>query len=546
MELGGQERLSQAREVTRNLARALDASRTAPTPGGSTDPSADFARSLRSFVRRHGRFQLKASNKGLSLGGELLTDDQGRFAALGTQLLVGGIQELHVAPGVSEEELVHLLEALGGTEDDAATRVFEAGLEHVDVRSLSFASALQRPDEYSADVKAKLVELQKRGDELAREAEARGALGKGVIAYELTDSGGEFARLEKIPALAPRPAADDDDGPLVAVDPQAVLALRARALEGSTPEAVLLTILDATLQGFSLDPAAIGPDNVKWFLELVPDLALREGNLTLLAAIVERFTAELTVAEGPAAAAIHGVLEAIGSNQRIEKLTTVGAEGADPRAFCAILEALGDKGVPTALAAYQRTASKEVKDALNELLAENIGGYSDALRPLLAETASVDTAKFALFLASKHLAGDVADSLYEAGRTHPQAAVSEYAAFLARTHTPKGRLAALIESLEKDDVAARIAAVNALARAKDHPTLDLLVKLVQDPSFLNRTSEEMQAFLNAISEIGGKEMIDFFEEQAGRSSGLFKIRAGNEVRGTARHLRDRLVEGEKA
>ena len=87
---------------------------------------------------------------------------------------------------------------------------------------------------------------------------------------------------------------------------------------------------------------------------------------------------------------------------------------------------------------------------------------------------------------------------------------------------------------------------DALARAKDHPTLDLLVKLVQDPSFLNRSSEEMQAFLNAISEIGGPAMIAFFEEQAGRSSGLFKIRAGTEVRGTAKHLRDRLLqEGEK-
>lgn len=541
MELGGQDRLWQAREVTRSLARALDASKSAPTPGGSSDPSADFARSLRAFVRRHGRFQLRASTQGLALGREALSDDQGRFAALGTQLLVGGIQELHVEAGVTEEELVFLLEALGGTEDDAATRVFEAGLEHVDVRSLAFAPGLQRPDEYSADVKAKLVELQKRGDALARECEARGALGKGVIAYELTDSGGEFARLEKVPA-PPARSADDDEGPLVAVDPAAVLALRARALEASTPDAVLLTLLDATLEAFSLDPAAIGPENVKWFLELVPDQALRDGNLTLLAAIVDRLTTELTAAEGPAAAAIHAVLEALAAPQRLEKLVAIGAAGgADPRALCAILEALGDQGVPTALAAYQRAASKEVKDALNEFLAENIGGYADALRPLLAPTASTETAKFALFLVSKNLTGDIADSLYEAGRAHPQAAVSDYAAFLARTHTPKGRLAALIESLEKDDVAARIQAVNALARAKDRPTLELLVKLVQDPSFLDRTSEEMQAFMNAISEIGGQAMLTFFEEQAARSSGLFKLRAGNEVRGTARHLRARLA-----
>lgn len=89
----------------------------------------------------------------------------------------------------------------------------------------------------------------------------------------------------------------------------------------------------------------------------------------------------------------------------------------------------------------------------------------------------------------------------------------------------------------------RIRAVNALARARDQDALPALMKLVDDPSFLSRPPEEMKAFLAAISAIGGSQTIHFFEKQSERPTGIFRIRAGSEVREQAKDLLRKLAQG---
>lgn len=531
-----QDRLWQGREVARALAKALDAAGRATTP--SADPCAEFGRSLRTFVRHHGRFQLRVAARGLRLGSEALADDQGRFAGLARRLLVGGVCELTVDPGVTEEEVQLLLEALGT--EDAAMAVLELGLEHVELTSLEFVPRLARPDAYSAEARNALQELQKKGDAAAKELEAKGALATGLAVYELTDSGGEFLRVDKVPPPAPVEGQRAPAAPAT----EAVVALRARILESSRAESVLLALVDTVLEGLAVAPRALGPDHAKWFLELAPDQALRDGDLPVVAAMLERLTQELKLLKGPAAAAVQGILQAYTSERGRERLIAVGASGSDPAAFCAILRALGEHGVPTALTTWQRTRSKELKDALGAFLAERISAAPAALEPLLQPSASVETAKFALFLVSRGLEGALADAFYDLGRAHPEQAVSQYATFLWRTHTARGRLAALLESLEKNDVADRITVVNLLAQAKDQPALPTLMKVVQDPSFFNRTPEEMDAFLKAIAAIGGQETLAFFEQQAARSSGLFRMRAGTELRGKAKSISERLRKQE--
>jgi hypothetical protein len=527
-----QDRLWQGREVARSLAKALESARLARTPSGA-DPCVEFGRAVRTFVRHHGRFQLRVAGRGLRLGSEPLTDDQGRFAGLARRLVLGGVSELTVEPGVSDDEVTPLLEALGT--EDAATSVLDAGLEHVAVTSLEFVPRLERPDAYSAEARNVLQELHKVSDALAKELEAKGTLGAAQAVYELTDSGGEFARLEKVP---PPPAEGERAPP--APPTEAVLALRARVLEATQPDAVLFSLVDTVLEGFALAPKTIGPEHAKWFLELAPDHALREENLALVAAVLGRFAREQKVLKGPAADAVRGIVQAFTSERGLERLVAVGAGGSDPAAFCAILGVVGEHAVPTALAAWQRTRSKELRDALGTFLAERIARAPAALEPLLQPNASVEVAKFALFLVSRGLEGALADALYELGKAHPEPAVAQYATFLWRTHTARGRLAALLESLEKNDVQDRITVVNLLAKAKDQLALPSLIKVVQDPSFLDRTPEEMDAFLAAIAAIGGPETIKFFEEQAGRSSGLFRLRAGNDLRGKARGISERL------
>jgi hypothetical protein len=535
----GQDRLWLAREVVRSLVRALDSSKRGATPAPAAAPREEFAKSLRGFVRRHGRLQLAVTAAGLRLGADTLTDEQGHFAGLATDLLVGGVREIAVDPGITEAEVERFIVALDGEGDDAATRLLEVGFDHIDIDSFEFRPALDRPEAYSPEARARLQDMQKKADELARDLEAKGVLGQGPLVYEVTDSGGELRRLERIKPPPPSPA---DDEPPVAVPQDAVRTLCARALEASTSEAVLLSLVDYALQGFALDPNAIGAENAKWFVEAAPALAIREGNLHLLAAIIERFQMELTVSGGPVAAAVNAGLTALATKAGLEKLIALGSTGSNPEAFCQILEGLGENGITTALAAYQRTASKELREALSGFLSENIALAPDALRPLLQPTASSETAKFALFLVSKSLQGEVADRLYDEAKKYPKPAVAEYATFLWRTQTLKGRLAAFAEALEGSDVAERIRAVDALAKAKDREALEALVKLVQDPSFLTRTHEEMRAFMHAIGEIGGKTMIQFFEQQSARTTGIFRLRAGSELRDQAKDVLKKLGE----
>jgi hypothetical protein len=542
MEAAGQDKFWLAREVVRSLVRALDA-RGAAAPAASADPRAEFSKSMRGFVRRHGRFRVEAATHGLKVGSETLADDEkGSFARVAVDLLNGGIRELSVEPGVTEEELERVLIALTPEGDgDLATRVLESGVDHVDVRSLDYVATLERPEGYSPELRTTLSEMQKSADEMAKALEESGEIGKGTLVYEVTDSGGEFARLSRIRPRAIAPS-DSDEGDIIAVSPEALRALRAKALDLSTGDEVLVSLVDFVLQGFTLDPAALGPDNAKWFLETAPALAIRDGNLRLLAAILERYTTELTAASGPVAAALHAVIQGLSTKESLAKLVALGSASLQQDAFCSILEALGPPGVSAALSAYERTTSKEVREALNEFLVENVASCPEALRPLVEPTAVADTARFALFLASKSLKGEAADAIFEVARAHPHQQVSTYAHFLLRTHTPRGRLKALLESLDKNDVTERIRAVDALARAKDREALDPIVKLIDDPSFLNRTPEEMKSFLNAVKEIGGAEMIRFFQRQSERSSGIFRIRAGSEVRDQAREMLKRLVE----
>ncbi len=255
--------------------------------------------------------------------------------------------------------------------------------------------------------------------------------------------------------------------------------------------------------------------------------------------------AELTASGGLVAAALNSVIGGLSSRDGIEKLIAIGTSGTSeggPEAFVAVLEALGPAGVQAALQAHGRTSSKELRDALNTFLTENVGAFPETLKPLVDRNATAETAKWALFLVSKSVKGSAAEPLLDAGKHHPASAVSEYATFLWKTATPRGRLTAFLDSIDKNDVAERIRAVDALGKAKDAEALPVLVKLVDDPSFLSRPPEEMKAFLGAISEIGGPQMITFFEKQSERSSGIFKIRAGNEIREQAKTLLQQLID----
>jgi HEAT repeat protein len=140
--------------------------------------------------------------------------------------------------------------------------------------------------------------------------------------------------------------------------------------------------------------------------------------------------------------------------------------------------------------------------------------------------------------------GVAGEQLYMSGTLHPAAVVNEYATFLLRTQTPKGRMQAFVKALDSADVNERIRAIENIANARDKDALTELKRLVDDGSFLSRSPEEMHAFLKAIALIGGSQARDFIDKQANRTTGVFRRRAGEEIRASAQHILKNLPRGE--
>ncbi|MEZ0230989.1 MAG: HEAT repeat domain-containing protein, partial [Planctomycetota bacterium] len=263
--------------------------------------------------------------------------------------------------------------------------------------------------------------------------------------------------------------------------------------------------------------------------------------------ILERFEKELAARTSRELAAqrqrivttLEPIVEALGAPEAIARLAdAVAGEGATgtPAAFVRCASFMGRHGVTAAVSAYLKATTDELRSTLNQFLAANAERNPGELTRLCAATVSVETAKWALFTASKHLRGPLAESLFAQGLQHPEAAVRDYANFLWRTHTPAGRMRAFLDTLDVPDVGERVRAAEAIGRSKDYAALDPLKKLVDDPKFLDRTAEEKRAILGAIAAIGGTDSAGFLMRQTDRQTGLFRRRAGAEVRDAAAKL----------
>ena len=233
---------------------------------------------------------------------------------------------------------------------------------------------------------------------------------------------------------------------------------------------------------------------------------------------------------------LENVFAQLGTKERGEQLTAmacgVGALGG-PSAFGRILKHLGRAGVAIAVRAYLQARSLELRDSLNKFLTANVVLAPEELVVLIEPKVPADMARWALFLASKSLKGPAADRMYEEGKQHPAPRVREYANFLWRTQTTKGRIRAFIEALEAPDVAERIRAAETLAKAQDAEAIPALMRLIEDEAFLARTPEEKKAFLAALTALGGFSVSEFLHQQTNRQTSIFRRRAGEEVRDEA-------------
>ena len=79
-------------------------------------------------------------------------------------------------------------------------------------------------------------------------------------------------------------------------------------------------------------------------------------------------------------------------------------------------------------------------------------------------------------------------------------------------------------------------AAETIAKSGDKNAYETLKKLIDEPAFLARSAEEKRAFLAAVAAIGGTGAKDFLRKQTERPTGVFRRRAGAEVREEAEKL----------
>jgi hypothetical protein len=533
------ERSSMARELIRILAKVLKAMRLYDTSHGQLTTGRDeLAGVLKTYIKLYGVLRIEVARDTFKLENDRLYDEPSRDANIALRLYVGGLRELTFFESPTPEDVEKLLAIVGSRseEKDVAVMLAEASFKTIDYLCLDeLAEGWNQPDTLSKEAVQKIVEMNKHADELI-EVLSRRRRFEGADEFEVSDTGEE---LEKVDELETDSGGDDDDEDedLFAIPEKDLAELRDEA-KASGMDEIQLRLLDIVLDGLALEPEALGAPNGTWFLEEIPHFALRRGDLRLLGKILDRYEREAAT-DSPVGVVLSRVSETFATSEAFERLIALATSGAagGPPALIQVLKLLGgSRGVEVAVPALLKAQTQELREALQRYLTERFTENPAPIRRLAEPTVPAELARWTLFTASKKLRGQSVELLLDMGMTHPDKQVKEYASFLTRTMTAKGRLRAFQDALRSEDVAERIRAAQLLGRERDPEGLEHLKAAVQDASFLSRTVEEKRAFLEAIAQIGGNQARGILTEQTKRKTSIFRLRAGGEVREEAERL----------
>lgn len=533
MAVDQKERVWHAREVVRLLLKSHKM-RKLYGPGHAYSAGAvqELGGSIRSFVRLHHLLRFEVTRDALVFEAERVYEEPNRDANIAFGIHLGGVRSIAFKEGLGDEELSAFLDILSdrGEEKDISAVLWERDFEGIECVCLDvLAEGWDAPEDLSPGALARLAEMNAHADRIIQRLEARRLLGEGGAVYEPTDTGAEF---EKLAAIQVTDVEGDSGDILVQLGPERLAKLQAE-VQTFDYGALLRALVEVALDGLALRPRAIGIEGAAWLLAEAPAAALRRNDLRLVAGLVERYVQVRPVAAPAAASAIDQALATLAIKERVDALVALGTSvGALAGPLTQVLRYLGDVGLAAAVTAYLGATGREVRDALSRFLAEHVVGVTGQLERLLAPDVPAETARWALFLVSKSSAA-ANEALYDLGRQHPAPVVSEYALFLWRTHTSRGRQAAFLDALSGADVQERVRAANTLARSRDPEALLPLKQLIDDASFVGRTPEEKRALLAAVAAIAGAGATEFLRKQSRRQTGFFRARAGTEIREAA-------------
>lgn len=538
MAVDQKERVWHAREVVRLLLKSHKM-RKLYTAGHAYSQGAvqELGSSIRTYVRMHHLLRFEVTRDALVFGEERVYEEPNREANIAFGLFLGGVRSIAFREGVRDEDLSAFLGVLTdrGEDRDISAVLWDREFEGIECVCLDeLAEGWDAPEDLSPAALTRLAEMNAHADRIIQQLEGQRLLGEGGAVYEATDTGAEFDKLDTI-RLDDADARSGLGEVLVQMGHERLRELQAQ-VQLFDHAALLRALVDVALDGLALRPRAIGVEGAAWLVAEAPLIALQRNDLRLLAALLERHAQVRPSAPLAASRAIDQVMAALTTQDRVAAVVALGTSGGAPSAFIQVLRSMGDVGIAAAVTAYLGATEPEVRDALSRFLVENVARAPGQLERLLAPDVPAETARWALFLVSKSKGGPTSEALYELGRQHPAAEVREYALFLWRMHSGRGRVSAFLDALSASDVQERIRAATTLAKARDPEVLEPLKRLIEDPSFVGRTAEEKRVLLAAVAAIAGVGATDFLKRQAARQTGFFRARAGKEIREAAQEV----------
>lgn len=500
---------------------------------------------IRSYLALHDVLRIGVTQDNLTVEETPVYEAENRNENLAFRLYVDGLREISITKGLTVQEAERLAmlfyQAIVDPKVDSTSLLWEGEFKNIDYVAInSLSEQWEQPDYLSQDAIKLLKDMNKDVDAIVANLTAPGA--RNTYTFEVTDGAAEFERAKELDAGEGEREEGED---IFEVSEASLLELQ-RDAQSWGPDRLLRTLVEASLDGLALAPDLVGRDRVGWLLRESIDTALRGKDMDLLGGVLGRLEGELQLAEDEDEELLQGVFHYMGEEQNVGRLTELaqGQALGGPKAYCRILGLIGDSGLTAAVATFMLTKNKELQEALQAFISDNLHRNPKVLAPMLDPAVPADIARAGLFIASKKLKGKELEDILNQGRKHNDAKIKEYATHQWRTQTEEGRLQTFTQALETSESKQdRMRAVHQVTSASYRPALEVLKKVVESPPFLTRDADEKLAYIDGIRRLGGKTAIAFLQQQASRSTLVFNRKATAEIRDAALKALEAIKKG---
>lgn len=541
------QRIAFAREVIQLFVKAFTNLKLFPHTHQHCRTAVDaFASRLRSYVAMYDTLRVGITQDNMLVEEQPIYEEENRNENLAFRLYVDGLREIAISKGVTAEEatrLAHVFyQAIVDTKLDSTLLLWESEFKAIDYVAInSLSEAWAQPDYLSQDALKLLKDMNKNVEDIVASLTAPGA--RNTYEFELSDGASELEKAKELDTAGEDREEGED---IFEVNKDALDALR-REVAAWGPDRTLKHMVEAALDGMALTPDLVARQHVEWLLKEAIDTSIRTKNLDLLGAIATRLQGELQLTEEEEDEALFkGLFAHLGDDATVVRLIEIAQGGAvgGPKAYTRILGMLGDSGLKAAVSTFKVSKTKELGEALQAFILENISRAPKLLLPLVEPESTPELVRAGLFVAGKKLKGKDLEEVLNRARRHPDKKIVEYATHQWRTTTDEGRLVTMSEALEQSESKAdRMNAVAHLVKAGHRPSIDVLKRVIDAAAFLTRDADEKEAFIDGLRRLAGKAAIAFLQTQVARSGGLFNRKAVGEVREAAQKALDAIKTG---